>query len=204
MANNTSTGISIENEFLDARFAEIREKLLDLSRRNPLINFKHSKSGTRYIRVVDEVPEFLLKRFYEGSMEFTPLPDIEAEPSDEKSDHFQLSLKAMKSPEIDSDYIRALNNEALERQDSIQYQEELIQAERSLRDELRNEMGMPALQSAANLNLRTHAKIHGFNPSYELSNEIGADHHEDDLMQCLLTPGRVTQTEPEHVLVWTG
>lgn len=191
MANNTSTGISIENEFLDARFAEIREKLLDLSRRNPLINFKHSKSGTRYIRVVDEVPKFLLKRFYEGSMEFTPLPDIEAEPSDEKSDHFQLSLKAMKSPEIDSDYIRALNNEALERQDSIQYQEELIQAERSLRDELRKEMGMPALQSAANLNLRTHAKIHGFNPSYELSNEIGADHHEDDLMQCLLTPDQL-------------
>ena len=94
MVNNNSTAINVETEFLDARFAEIREKLLDLSRRNPLINFKHSQSGTRYIRVVDEVPEFLLKRFYEGSMEFTPLPDIDAEPSDEKSDHFQLSLKA--------------------------------------------------------------------------------------------------------------
>ena len=194
MPNNPATKaakIDVEPEFLNARYAEIRERLLDLSRLNPLINFKHSQSGTRYMRVVDEVPEFLLKRFYEGSMEFTPLPDIDETPNDEKAEKFQQSLEAMKALEVDGNYVQARDNEALERLDGIQYQEELIQAERSLRDQLREQMGMPALQSAANLDLRIHAKIHGFDPSYELSNKIGADHHEDDLMQCLLTPDQL-------------
>ncbi|MCW5762885.1 MAG: DUF4011 domain-containing protein [Phycisphaeraceae bacterium] len=40
----------------------LRRKLLDLTIRNPLLSFKHSTRGQRYVRVIDELPNQLFER----------------------------------------------------------------------------------------------------------------------------------------------
>jgi hypothetical protein len=36
-----------------------REKLIDLTQRNGMLNFRHSETSTRHVRIVDQNPEFL-------------------------------------------------------------------------------------------------------------------------------------------------
>ena len=49
-----------------AALSQLRQKLLDLTARNPLISFKHGKSA-RYIRIVDELPDRLTEELYAGT-----------------------------------------------------------------------------------------------------------------------------------------
>ena len=52
---------------------EIRKKLLDLTARNPLLNFRHTKTR---LRVVDELPNQLAKTLQKGKeMHFQPVPE---------------------------------------------------------------------------------------------------------------------------------
>ncbi len=67
--------------FLAQAISDLREKLIDISKRNPLISFKHSERSASYVRVVDERPDGLFVRLRDGEMQFEPLPDPEAEPA---------------------------------------------------------------------------------------------------------------------------
>lgn len=61
-------------EILDA-IADLRARLLDLSGHNPLLNYRHGKSSTRYLRIVDEMPGQVVSQFLNGrSMKFGPVP----------------------------------------------------------------------------------------------------------------------------------
>lgn len=54
---------------------EIRQRLLDLSRRNPLLNYRHPRGKS--LRVVDEVPDQLFERLLSGeAFVFEPLPRV--------------------------------------------------------------------------------------------------------------------------------
>jgi hypothetical protein len=72
-----------------AKIAELRQRLLDLSNRNRLINFKHSSRGGRQIRIVGEWLPSLLK-ILEGDkpVELRPLPPLPTEPEDEEKQEF--------------------------------------------------------------------------------------------------------------------
>ena len=50
---------SIKSLIRDA-VAKLRLKLVDLTNRNRLINFRFSDSSRKYIRVIDEVPDFCM------------------------------------------------------------------------------------------------------------------------------------------------
>jgi very-short-patch-repair endonuclease len=53
---------------------QIRNRLLDLTARNRLLNFKHGRGG--YIRVIDELPDQLCDLlFLEEDLEFLPIPE---------------------------------------------------------------------------------------------------------------------------------
>jgi very-short-patch-repair endonuclease len=55
--------------------SQLRKQLLDLTAHNPLISFKHGKSG-RYIRLVDGIPDLITQRLYDGrNLTFNPIPD---------------------------------------------------------------------------------------------------------------------------------
>ena len=61
-----------------AALSQLRQKLLDLTARNPLISFKHGKSA-RYIRIVDELPDRLTEELYAGkSLKFSPISEPDA------------------------------------------------------------------------------------------------------------------------------
>ena len=81
----------------------LRPKLLDLTRNNPLISTRlGERSAGSYVRVVDELPDVLLRQLTSGkSMKFSSLPPDDAEPADERTEEFvNTYLEAVKTSAI--------------------------------------------------------------------------------------------------------
>ncbi|WP_392343364.1 DUF4011 domain-containing protein [Pseudoalteromonas prydzensis] len=68
---DSSTRNQLNNNFAFDSLQAIRNRLLDLTGRNRLLNFKHGKTG--FIRVIDEMPDQLASNILEGN-EFTFIP----------------------------------------------------------------------------------------------------------------------------------
>ena len=171
----------------------LRHRLLDLSRRNPLISTKFSNRSISYVRVVDELPDQLLFTLRDGNvMAFAPLPSLDEDPKDEQTRRFQnrLSEALLTDPlyldaidEIDPD-----DDEALE---------QARDAERQLRDRLRDELGMPPRQTRHDTSMAQHARAHFISPSFELplpSERHGDGRHDDNHIQTLLLPDTLDRT----------
>ena len=74
------------------KIERLRNKLLDLSYRNPLLSTKLDSSRSSYIRVVDELPDLLFSRLHsQGEFTFNPLPPLplEENPEDEEKAEFR-------------------------------------------------------------------------------------------------------------------
>jgi len=94
--------------FIDgvARSLKARDKLIDLSMRNGMLNFRHSETSARHVRIIDENLEFLVQTLASGeSLDIIPLPPVEQIPRDEDTDAFRAALKAAK--EIDPEWLAA-------------------------------------------------------------------------------------------------
>jgi hypothetical protein len=71
-----------------------REKLIDLSLRNGMLNYRHSESSSRHVRVVHELPSTVVDCLAsEKSIDLIPLPPVETIPRDEDTDAFRAALK---------------------------------------------------------------------------------------------------------------
>lgn len=58
-----------------AALEDLRTKLLDLTGHNPLLNYRHGRSSTRYLRIVDELPGQVVSHLLNGrSIKFGPVP----------------------------------------------------------------------------------------------------------------------------------
>ncbi|MFQ5686258.1 MAG: DUF4011 domain-containing protein [Candidatus Scalindua sp.] len=178
-----------ENELvrlINTRIEKLRPKLLDLTRRNPLLSTKFSDRSHSHIRVVDELPQVLFEMMTSGSMKFDLLPPLEEDPKDEKTMEFQRALSSARL--IDEVYLNKLENIDQDSEDSAN---QLAVAERELRDRLREELGLYPRQTKTNITLVHHARNNHIRPGYELplSSETHSDgRHEDDLIQTLLLP----------------
>src|SRR3989338_5737068 len=168
------------------KIEKLRRKLLDLTRRNPLIsaNLK-DKSGTS-IRIVDEVPGFLFNEIMSDEMKIVSLPALEEELKDESSREFYDALaEAILNDKIYLQELDAIN------QGDEKAADQLAKAERNLKDRIREKLKMPPRQTKANLSIQQHALNHGINPHYELplENEKHSDgRHADKNIQTLLLP----------------
>ena len=180
----------VNHTFMLERFKELQDDLLDLTRRNKLINFQHPARGAYFLRVVDEVPDELLKRLLEGAMRFASIPDIDKEPEDEKTDGFQAMLKRMKKS--DQAYIQILEDEEMKKTASIGYQKLVHEAERELRNGIREKMGLPRICNGSKPNLPAYAIAHGIDPKFALPRELTKKEHKDDIIQSLLLPDELT------------
>lgn len=164
--------------------AKLRAKLIDLSRRSPLIAFKHSTRSASILRFVDERPDLLYKALTEGTMEFEPLPGEDQTPPDEKTPEFQIAYE--KARLTDVLFQEQTENLGDEESDARAWQ----QAERDLRARVRGELGLPKLEYGKGIDVKAVARAHGFDPSFELKmSDDGhvAAHHEDDHIRVLLT-----------------
>lgn len=164
--------------------AKLRAKLIDLSRKSPLIAFKHSSRSASQLRFVDERPDLLFERLSQGSMGFEPLPGEEQTPTDERTPQFGIAYERARL--TDPEFLTATEKLGNDEKDARAWQD----AERSLRARVRAQLGLPKLDYGKSLDLAALARAHGFDPSYDLKasddGEI-AVHHEDDSIRVLLT-----------------
>ncbi len=169
------------------KIENLRPKLLDLSRRNPLISTKLGARSGSHVRVVDELPDVLFFKLNNAQeMEIVPLPPIEEDPRDERADIFRSALANARL--TDEQYLKAMEGVEPEAED---YLDTSRQIERALKDRVRNALGLPPRVSRAELNLAQHAKNNGISPSYELPKANGGTAHpghSDDKIQTLLLP----------------
>lgn len=91
MKTELAENILTFNDALD----RLRSKLIDLSNRNKLLNFKHSKRSS--LRIVDELPDFITKSLLEGKeFEIVAIPT----PSDDDAKFLKKERKKISEKEI--------------------------------------------------------------------------------------------------------
>ncbi len=169
------------------KIEKLRPKLLDLTRRNPLLSAPVSLRSNALVRAVDELPDVLLTKLTEGvALHITPLPPLSADPKDEQTRAFQDALENARL--TDPDYLAALDKAS---DGSDASSEALARAERDLKDRLRDMFDLPKRQTDSNPSLAQHARNHNIAPSFDLPlpDEIHDDgRHEDNSIQTLLLP----------------
>lgn len=174
-------------DLVRTRIENLRPKLLDLGRRNPLISTKLTPRSASLVRIVDELPEII--RFglvNQTALRFVALPPLYDDPLDELSTAF---LDAVSGARLSDDlYIEALNAIDSNDDDSA---DEVRRVEREMKDRVRQALGMPERQKKEQLSLQQHALINGIAPQWELpdpddENEDGR--HDDADIQTLLLP----------------
>lgn len=172
-------------EYLNSLIEGMRPKLLDLTRRNPLLSTPFSERSHSNIRVVDEVPSFLFEKLLTDRMRLVPLPPLEEDPKDELSQEFRTAFA--KARYTDEEYLQKL--EVLETDDDDNEQR-LLSYDRELKDKVRAILGLPERQTKTQLSLKKHAKIHNINPSHELNPDLKGDdgRYTDNDIQTLLLP----------------
>ena len=57
-------GTSARFEAAEIQIENLRTRLLDLSKRNRLISFKHSDRARNHVRVIDELPDVIYERLF--------------------------------------------------------------------------------------------------------------------------------------------
>ena len=184
---------SIPNDLRDivrSRVAHLRARLLDSSRRNPLIQIPFRQNSSSLIRIVDELPDVLAERLADQQpMRLKALPPIDDPLPDENTDAFLEALEIART----TDAAFKAESDALDPTDPDYAQKEL-DIERALKDRVRAELGLPERQTDENPSLADHARAHGICPDYVLplpddAHEDGR--HGDDDIQTLLLPERL-------------
>ncbi|MDR1536269.1 MAG: DUF4011 domain-containing protein [Planctomycetota bacterium] len=167
---------------------EMRCRLLDLSRRNPLLSTRFAANSASVLRVVDELPEVIIQKLGAGEkLTFAPLPPLGDAIPDEETPGFKdaLSRARLEDPEYLA-AMAALDQTTEENLDKTQ------SSERSLKDRVRKTLGMPPRKEKPDHDsLRQHAINAGISPNYELPlpDEMHEDgRHGDNLIQTLLLP----------------
>lgn len=169
------------------KIENLRPKLLDLSRRNPLLSTKLSPRSNAHLRVVDELPEVLFYKLNNGQeMRFVALPEIDDDPKDENTKEFKDALANARL--TDDVYLSDL--EAIDK-DADDFLDKERAVERALKDRVRSELSLPPRPQKAELNLVQHARNNGITPSYDLPEAQEGEQsekHADNDIQVLLLP----------------
>jgi len=120
-------------ELVKQKIENLRPKLLDLSRRNPLIATKLGPRSNSHIRVVDELPDILFYKLNNGQeLPLVPLPAIDEDPRDERTTAFRDAL--INARLTDEQYLAEM--ESVDR-DADDYIDRTRLIERGLKDRVR-------------------------------------------------------------------
>ena len=178
---------------VEDKLQELRKRLLDSSRRNPLININFRPNSASVIRVVDELPDILRYNLASGAaMRLAPLPAFEDELPDEQTVRFQETL--FLATREDEGYLEAINQLDTSAKDAP---EKELMIERALKDRVREKLGLPPRQTKDELSLTKHAQSHGISPNYilpTLNDEHEDGRHHDTYIQTLMLPDRLSRT----------
>ncbi|GJD34012.1 DUF3320 domain-containing protein [Methylobacterium aerolatum] len=174
-----------DEDHLKLSYEKLREKLLDMGLRNPMLSYKHRPTSKRQLQIIDEVPEAIFDLLADGtSLEIVPLPEPDDVPPDEKTDEFVSALSYAKATE--TEYLEAI--EAIEAEGGENAEAELAKAERALRNRLRAQFDLPPLEKPKAVDPVQHARTLGFDPSFDLQAKATEDKHRDKRLQTLKFP----------------
>ncbi len=140
------------------KLAVFKDRLLDLTARNRMINSKFNGLSKQHFRIIDEIPQEIYFKLQNSLMTFNSLPPIKNEPPDEKKNEFKEALS------------RALHTD-------LEYQENLKgvlgdpDAEnkllRGLKDKVREKLGWEPFLGK-DISPKDHARKNNINPDYDL------------------------------------
>ena len=121
-------------------YGRLRLKLLDLSKKNRMLNYNLGSRSKRHLQIVDEVMDEIYKKLAgdDATLRIEPLEEPEDIPPEEKTEEFIAALEHAKVSHLE--YLTKL--EALEsagRDDEVA----LAKLERELRDHIRGEFEFP-------------------------------------------------------------
>ena len=124
-------------KFALKKLSALKERLLDLTARNRMINSNFNARTKQHFRIIDEVPQQIYDKLSNSSMVFNPLLPVEDEPRDENRAVFKEKLR--KAQHTDLDYQERLN----ELQGNLEKENKLL---RDLKDKVRDELGWEPFQ----------------------------------------------------------
>jgi hypothetical protein len=182
-----STPPTPQQETARKQIEALRQKLLDPSKRNPLVSFRHSERARGHVRIIDELPDSLLEKLEAGNkLTFIALPEPPDQPGDERSDEFQMAFEAARV--TDEEYLGAV--EALGEDDLES--PAFAKSERALKDRVRERLGLGPRPDYKTMSTAAWARECGLDPRYDLpvpapANDW-ADKHLDNRIQTLLVP----------------
>jgi RecA/RadA recombinase len=166
-------------------YEQLRLKLLDLSKKNRMLNYSFSTRSKRHLQIVDEVLEEIYRKLgaEENLLEIRPLEEPDEIPTDEKNDDFISAFEHAKVSDVD--YLvklEALESEA--RDDEVA----VARLDRELRDKVRIQLGLNPRPNRKEINRADHARTFGIDPSLELPPNRQKDAHTDQVLQTLKYP----------------
>lgn len=178
------------NSLVNERIEALRPKLLDTTRRNPLIDNTLTGRSSSYISLVDVKPQKILNLLAdEISLLVAPLPPLsEDNLPDERTKEF---LRAFENAQqLDDEYVTSIAQLDFENDDRAF--EKQAKLDRNLKDSVRTELELPPRPtSGQSRDLINHAKIMGIDPSTTLPDtnvEVQDNRHVDNNLQTLLLP----------------
>ena len=180
-------------ELVRDKLEELRKRLLDSTRRNPLININFRPNSAAVMRVVDELPDVLRHNLTSGTaMRLVPLPALEEELADEQSREFQEAL--FHARRDDETFLAELDKLDPSAQGVAEKEDRI---ERRLKDRVRAQLDLPERQTKEALSLSKHAISHGISPNFALP--VPEDEHEDGRhtdtdIQTLMLPEKLSRT----------
>jgi very-short-patch-repair endonuclease len=176
---------SAEQERLQGLYAGLREKLLDLTKRNRMLNYSLNARSKRHLQFVDDVPEEAYRQLAAENVSFeaSPLPEPEDIPKDEKTEEFLSALEHARVADIE--YLTQLQVlESTGRDDD----HHLTKIDRELRERLRAELGMSVRPKRAEVSRAEHARSFGIEPNPELPKAVAKKSHKGKRLQTLKFP----------------
>jgi very-short-patch-repair endonuclease len=154
-----------ENLRLTNLYSSLREKLLDLTKRNRMLSYTLGARSRRSLQIVDAVPNAVYHSLVDqgASLELRALDEPKGQPTDEKSEDFIEALDHARNTDIAYlTQIRAL--ESTGRDDEFA----IAAADLELRIRVRESLGMPPRPTLKEINRNDHARSLGINPNTEL------------------------------------
>ena len=172
-----------EDTRLKGLYEDLRLRLLDLSKRNQLLNYGLSARSKRFLQIVDGTLEraHILLAGDEATLRIAPLPEPDDVPSEERTDEFRSALDRGRATDVE--YLTAVEAIEATGRDGEAAMEKL---ERGLRDRVRAELGLPPRPSRKELNRVDHARLLGIDPSLDL--EPASEGKDDPVLQSLKFP----------------
>lgn len=166
-------------------YDRLRLKLLDLSKKNRMLNYSLGARSKRHLQIVDEVMEEVYRKLAgeDVSLRIDPLEEPEDTPPEERTEEFIAALEHAKVSNLE--YLTKL--QALEssgRDDELA----LAKLERELRDHIRTEFGLPPRPKKTEINRAEHARRGNIDPNPELGRVKAKPSHSDAALQTLKFP----------------